>query len=312
MHGLKPRSLRESADRRLFPSSSDAPTDLRAVEHWIASDGATPEVRQFHEDLRDKKEGTILFEDDHLLVVDKPAGVNTHFSPRVVAGALEIARLLRQDDDIRSVHNVDKRVTGVLLMAKGAEAARNLRRQLADRVVSGMEIRYAAIMEGPMEVGRTLKTSVGIAKTLTDRMSVVYPGQTRGNALLETERESLTYFTPVGVMHNEDYNSTVSCVEVTPQTSVVHQVRVVAGDHLRRPVVGDRYYGARENPFTTKLLLHVSSLRIGHPEDGHMRWLEAPVPQVFDDFMANYEWVDPAAIPNNEGSRQSASGTLYF
>ena len=172
----------------------------------------------------------VLYEDDHLVVVDKPTGLVVHpgagtDSATLVEGLLADRTLPPSDDPVRPgiVHRLDKETSGVIVVAKTAAALVHLQRQFAARAVAKS---YLAVVSGaiPEEEG-TIDAPIGRDPAHPRRMSVQAQGRPA-----ETDFRVLTRFD----------DSTLLLVR--PHTGRTHQVRV----HLRyigHPVVGDLIYG---------------------------------------------------------------------
>jgi len=178
----------------------------------------------------------IVYEDDHLAVVDKPAGLVVHPAPGNPAHTLVNALLyhfgrLSSDDSPEGVrpgiiHRLDKDTSGLLLVAKNDSVARRLRRQLAEREIVKI---YTAVVCGhlPIDEGTV---NLPIGRSIRDRkkMTVTNVGS----------REAITHYTV-----RERYRIN-DLVEVRLETGRTHQIRVHFS-HLNRPVLGDPDYGGR-------------------------------------------------------------------
>jgi 23S rRNA pseudouridine1911/1915/1917 synthase len=236
---------------------------VQAKRHRVA-EGETLEVRPAPAPLSDLEPEdsvpfTIHFEDEHLIVVDKPAGVVTHPSAGHAGGTLVhglLAHAIRGGDDPTRpgiVHRLDRDTSGLLVVAKSERAHRRLQRMMKRREI---ERRYMVMVHGQAPPARTVERAIGRDRRVRTRMSVQV-GEDRGRL------ERLGDF---------------SLLEARLDTGRTHQIRV----HLEAeglPVVGDPVYGRRANPFgLTRQFLHAAHLGFPHPETGEPVEVESPLP----------------------------------
>jgi 23S rRNA pseudouridine1911/1915/1917 synthase len=212
----------------------------------------------------------VRFEDEHLLVVAKPAGLVVHPGAGHPTGTLVNALLGRDDPRLSAaggtvrpgiVHRLDKDTSGLLLVAKDDLAHAALARDLAARRI---ERRYLALVQGHLEPGGTVDAPIGRHPRDRKRMAVV-PGGRRA----------------VSHWHVLERLDGVDLVEVRLETGRTHQIRVHLSS-IGHPVVGDRTYGADprlaqrlglDRPF-----LHAWRLRLRHPLSGDPIELSEPLP----------------------------------
>lgn len=212
----------------------------------------------------------ILYEDEELIVIDKPAGLSVHApgvgraTPSVVGALLLQGKELAGGPPERPgvVHRLDAATSGVMVLAKGERAWRDLVDQFRSRTV---EKEYLALVEGEVEVeeGRVVGR-IGRDPSAPWRMRVA-----RGGKGAETE------FT---LLFRRDGRSLLL---VRPRTGRTHQIRV----HLAaigHPVVGDPLYG-REG---RRLMLHAWRLRLRHPKTREPLEFVAPPPPEFSGWLA--------------------------
>lgn len=208
----------------------------------------------------------ILYEDDEVLAVDKPAGLVVHpgagtgGSTTLVEGLLATRALPASDDPARPgiVHRIDKETTGVLVVAKTDHALTVLKRQFADRCV---EKRYLAIVAGTFDESEgCIDAPVGRDPRAPRRMAVRLDGRPAQTEFRVLKRQSGRTF-----------------LLVRPRTGRTHQIRVHF-KYIGHPVVGDGLYGGPPNE---DLLLHSWKLTILHPATGAPLTFEAPPPPVF-------------------------------
>ena len=217
----------------------------------------------------------IVYEDQVLLVVDKPAGMVVHPAPGHSGGTLVNALLAHcpelasgEDDRPGIVHRLDRDTSGLILVAKNEKARRALQRQFKERQVHKA---YLALLDGHLYPawGR-IEAAVGRDPNHRQRMSV----QTGGREAI-TEYHVLEQFAhPVGPAAG-DY----TLVEAEPLTGRTHQIRVHVAS-IGHPVVGDGIYGRRRTSLpVSRQFLHARRLGFKHPSTGQRLELEAPLPE---------------------------------
>lgn len=226
----------------------------------------------------------VLYEDDWLLVINKPPGFVVHPAPGHWRGTLVSALLHHWRgprpglDPLRPgiVHRLDKDTSGVLVIAKDATTLANLGAQFRRRQV---EKQYIAFVWGHLRHPRgTIAEPIGRHPIHRKRMAVRHGG-----------REALTRF---AVCERWD---AVTIVRLFPQTGRTHQLRV----HLAaigHPIVGDAVYGRgrarRSPPPIARQALHAERLALEHPHSGHRVRFVAPLA---DDLVALRRWCARAA-----------------
>lgn len=208
----------------------------------------------------------ILYEDDELLVINKPAGLlsiaNEKEKERTAYHQMtEHVRQSDPDARIFIVHRLDRDISGVLLAAKTAEMKYALQDQWGTLVKTRA---YTAVVEGcPQPLSGRIHTWLYETKN-----TMVYSGEQSDDGL-----EAITDYKVIGI--SPEY----SLVDIRLQSGRKNQIRV----HMTEkgcPVVGDKKYGAKSNPFK-RLGLHAGVLELRHPETGKLLRFEAKVPAVF-------------------------------
>lgn len=206
----------------------------------------------------------VRYDDDHLLVVSKPAGLVVHPGAGTPTGtlvqALEAAGvpLAPGDDPVRPgiVHRLDKETSGLLVVAKTDEARRGLVAALARHDV---ERRYLALVEGRLPTARG-RVDAPIGRDPTDRKRF---------ACVEGGKRAVTHWEVREEGTVDDV--VVSLVTCRLETGRTHQIRVHLS-HAGHPVVGDRRYGARrdlpEALGLDRFALHAHALAFVHPVTG--------------------------------------------
>ncbi|MBN1200985.1 MAG: RluA family pseudouridine synthase [Anaerolineae bacterium] len=209
----------------------------------------------------------ILYEDDNLAVVNKPAGMVVHPAYGHTSGTLVNAVLARWpqvgafSDPERAgiVHRLDKETSGVILIAKTEAALAYLREQFKSRSVHK---RYLALVEGmPDTPEGVIDAPVGRDPNQRKRMAVTHAG-----------REAVTEF------HVLETYAYYSLVEVFPRTGRTHQIRVHMA-FIGHPVAGDTVYGRRKQRIKLKRhFLHAESITFTPPGSLETITVKAPLP----------------------------------
>ena len=206
----------------------------------------------------------IVYEDDDIIVVDKPAGVAAHPTPGctgpTVQGGLAAAghRIATSGAAERQgiVHRLDANTTGVMVVAKSEHAYSVLKQAFRDRTV---DKRYHALVQGhPDPLRGTIDAPIARHPSGDGRFAVIADG-----------RPAITHYDTLEAFR------AASLVEIKLETGRTHQIRVHMAA-VRHPCVGDRLYGA--DPVlaarlgVTRQWLHAVRLGFAHPDDG--RWVE--------------------------------------
>jgi len=207
----------------------------------------------------------VVFADEHIVVVDKPAGMVTHPSKghdegTLVHGLLG-AGIAGGDDPDRPgiVHRLDRDTSGLMLVARTERAHRRLSRMMRDRDI---DRRYLALVHGEFPPALTIDRPIGRDPRRRTRQAVVQVGG----------KEAITHFRTV------ERVGRLTLVEARLETGRTHQVRV----HLEaagHPVVGDPLYGqGRAAHGLDRQFLHAYRLGLPHPATGEELSFESPLP----------------------------------
>ena len=227
------------------------------------------------------REFPVVFEDDWLLALDKPAGVAVHGGSGVSFGVIEQLRRARPAARfLELVHRLDKETSGLLLLAKKRSALLALQAQLRERGPErSMAKSYAALVAGRWP--DNLKViDVALHKYLDSA------GERRVRTVDDAHADGRRAITLVRVArHFADW----TLLDVTLKTGRTHQIRVHLAD-AGHPIAGDDKYGDRalnrslarggavpETRFE-RMFLHAKGLRFAHPASGEPMALEAPLP----------------------------------
>jgi len=228
----------------------------------------------------------IVYEDDDLLVIDKPAGMVVHPSPGHDSGTL-VHAVLHHCPQLEGVggeqrpgivHRLDKETSGLIVVAKHDRALRYLQDQFKARTVYKQ---YLALVEGRMTPPRgRINASIGRHPTNHTRQVVLPPdaatGESAGREAITDYEVLAIYAAPVRGAGNAV--ATFSLVSAELHTGRTHQIRV----HFawrQHPVVGDEIYGfKRQRIALGRHFLHAHKLRIRLPCDGEEHEFVAPLP----------------------------------
>lgn len=257
---------RASADTRLAIGDEVRVPPVRVAERPAEAAAPVP-----------PREFPLLFEDEHLLAIDKPAGVAVHGGSGVSFGVIEQLRRARpQAKFLELVHRLDKETSGVLLLAKKRSALTALQDQFRARDTGKT---YAALVIGRWPA--SLKViDVALHKTLDAA------GERHVRAVAADHADGRRSITLVKIAQAfEAY----TLLDVTLKTGRTHQIRVHLA-HSGHPIVGDPKYGDFElnRQFARgeglgglrfgRMFLHARRLAFDHPASGERLTLEAPLP----------------------------------
>jgi 23S rRNA pseudouridine1911/1915/1917 synthase len=209
----------------------------------------------------------LVFEDDSVIVVDKPAGLLTMATETerirtVYAAVRAYANSKRTAEKIFIVHRLDREASGLLVFAKTVEAKERLQDQFKDHSAGR---RYVAVVEG-----KVTPDDFTIRSYLAENAAYrVYSTRKRGQGKLAV--------THVRVMKR---NPKTTIVEVRLETGRKHQIRIHLAER-GHPVVGDKAYGGRSNPIR-RLALHAVHLAFRHPVTGKPMHFDSRYPKSFN------------------------------
>ena len=212
----------------------------------------------------------VAYEDEHLLVIDKPAGIVVHPAPGHASGTLVhglIGDLAGGDAPDRPgiVHRLDRDTSGLLVVARSQEAYARLKQLVQKR---GLEREYLALVRGrPRSRAGRIEAPIG-----RDRRD-----PTRQSLDTDRPRAAVTHFEVVEVIGEH------ALLRVRLETGRTHQIRV----HLAAiglPVVGDSAYGAPD-PVLGRQFLHATRLAFAHPFSGERVDVESPLPPDLAEYL---------------------------
>lgn len=218
----------------------------------------------------------ILYEDDYLLVVNKPKDMVVHPSAGHVSGTLVNAVLWHCQGKLSGingvlrpgiVHRIDKDTTGALVICKDDNTHRSLAEQLK---VHSITRKYRAIVQGNLkEDTGTIEGAIGRHPIDRKKMAI---NERNGKA-------AVTHYQVLERFGNSTY------VECTLETGRTHQIRVHMAS-IGHPLLGDEVYGSSKNPWHLQgQALHAMVLGFLHPHTGEYIEFQAPLPEYFDKLL---------------------------
>lgn len=224
----------------------------------------------------------ILYEDEHLLVLDKPAGLVVHPGAGNPDGTL-LNALLAHCPDLQHipraglVHRIDKDTSGLLVVAKTLAAQADLVEQLSEKTVYR---EYEAVVQGVLVSGGTIDAPIGRHPNERVKMAVIPGG-----------KPAVTHYRVITRFRGHTH------VRVQLETGRTHQIRVHFA-HKGHPLLGDPVYGGRHRHpkgATPELLdilarfprqaLHARRLGLEHPASGEEMQFESPLPADFQELL---------------------------
>lgn len=221
----------------------------------------------------------IVYEDNDIIVVNKPKGLVVHPANGNPDGTLvnAIMAICKESlsgigGEIRPgiVHRLDKDTSGLIIVAKNDKAHINMSKEIKDRQVKKI---YIALVRGRVaENEATINMPIGRSTKDRKKMAVRKDG-----------KEAITHFKVLKRYHN------YTLLEVKIDTGRTHQIRVHMAE-IGHPIVGDMVYSNGKNEFgVVGQMLHAKSLDFKHPITGKQIHLEAELPQYFKDVLNKLE-----------------------
>ena len=226
---------------------------------------------------------TIVYEDEHLLVIDKPAGLVVHPGAGNARGTLMNA-LLHHDETLNLVpraglvHRLDKETSGLLLVARNLTAQQALASMIEQRLIKRV---YHAVCQTALTGGGVIEAPIDRNPKDRTRMMVRSGG-----------RESRTHYRLLERFRAQSY------IELVLDTGRTHQIRVHMA-HIRAPLIGDPVYGGRprlppkpsdalrlELQSFPRQALHARALSFAHPADGRELQFVSPLPDDIERLLA--------------------------
>jgi 23S rRNA pseudouridine1911/1915/1917 synthase len=240
----------------------------------------------------------IVYEDDALIVIDKPKSLVVHPAAGHATGTLVNALIAHCGDSLSGiggvrrpgiVHRLDKDTTGVMVVAKTDRAHRALSKQFENKLEGPLERGYLAFVWGAPERPR------GTIDAPLDR----HPHARDKRAVRQGGREAVTHWELIERYIGTDGKAVASLLACTLETGRTHQIRVHLA-HIGHPIMGDETYSAGFKTKASRLppearaaleslgrqALHAERLAFEHPDTGELMEFEAPLPADLDALRA--------------------------
>ena len=221
----------------------------------------------------------VIYEDEDIIVVNKPKGMVVHPANGNPDGTLVNAIMNICKDSLSGiggeirpgiVHRIDKDTSGLLIIAKNDKAHINLSEQIKNREITK---KYVALVRGVIKENEaTIDMPIGRSDKDRKKMAVKKDG-----------KKAVTHFKVI-----ERYNG-YTYLDIKIDTGRTHQIRVHLAE-IGYPIVGDGVYSNGKNPFGVEgQMLHAKSLEFKHPIIGKTLKLEAPLPEYFEEVLNRLE-----------------------
>lgn len=220
----------------------------------------------------------IVYEDDDVLVVNKPKGMVVHPAAGHYSGTLVNAlmfhcgeRLSGINGEIRPgiVHRIDKDTSGLLMVAKNDSAHLKLSEQIKEHSFTR---EYQTVVTGSIKEGGTINAPIGRCKTDRKKMCVT----------LDNSRDAITHYSVIRNYAGYTY------LNVRLETGRTHQIRVHLS-YIGHPVAGDEVYGNDKPRWLCGQCLHAKKLGFIHPRTGEYMEFNSELPDYFVKFLRSIE-----------------------
>lgn len=232
----------------------------------------------------------VIYENQDILVINKPAGILAHASLHILKGDKKEETLAdwikkhypetaRVGDNPKErpgmVHRLDKDTSGVMVIARNQKTFDYLKNLFKK---SEVEKKYLALVKGEVKNPGEIRKPIGLIHGSTRRSVVML---NKKGVKMKMVKEAVTKYTPIKVLEKD--NKTFTLLEIFPKTGRTHQIRVHLAS-IHHPIVGDKMYGVFENPWNLKRqFLHALSIEFSLPgqslSDGKKLKLEAGLPK---------------------------------
>lgn len=215
----------------------------------------------------------IIYEDDQLLILNKPSGIAVHGGSGLNFGVIEGLRALRPKMQfLELVHRLDRATSGVLLVAKKRASLVYLHEQLR---LQKIKKRYLALVHGRWNLNTKIISTILFKNDIASRINnteIISENLYRGKL-------ATTHF-----CIKENFNNIATLLLITPKTGRTHQIRIHT-NYENHPIIGDEIYGNYASNAVFKkygldrLFLHADSLSFYHPHTKKLFYTRAPIDQ---------------------------------
>ncbi len=220
----------------------------------------------------------IIYEDDDLMVINKPSGLVVHpaaghFTGTLVNGLLAHTNVLSSNNgDLRPgiVHRIDKDTSGLLVVAKNDKAHEKLSMQLKDKTLSRV---YVALVQGRINHD-TGTIDAPIGRDPFDRKKMCVTD--------ENSKEAITHFRVL-----ERYKN-ASLIECKLETGRTHQIRVHM-NYIKHPIINDPVYGTKKKISDFGQMLHAKEIGFIHPKTNEYMSFKSDVPKEFNEILKKFK-----------------------
>ncbi|CAL4321618.1 RluA family pseudouridine synthase [Buchnera aphidicola] len=229
--------------------------------------------------LKKKLLSCILYEDDYLLIINKPSGIAVHGGSGLKFGIIEIFRYLKPECHfLELIHRIDRDTSGVLMLAKKKMALRSLHEQFRNNEI---QKQYFALLHGHLK-NKNLVIKTPLKKKIIKNKKKIISVNNDG-------KKSISIFK----VKKKLKSSTI--VYITPKTGRTHQIRVHAS-YIGHPIIFDPIYGnyILDNNIDKKykkkkLLLHALSIKFQHPKNFQKCLIHAPISNRFKKHVNDFK-----------------------
>jgi 23S rRNA pseudouridine1911/1915/1917 synthase len=252
--------------------------------------------RKVHEVLPEPIPLYVIYEDHHIIVLNKPPGIVVHPAPGNYTGTLVNALLYHygslpalhsgphgsERERAGIVHRLDKDTSGVMVVTRTQESLRSLSSQFKNRVV---QKRYVALVAGIIKKGSGT-IEAGLGRHVRERKKI--------SVHTHKAREAVSLFKVIERFKN------ATLVEVEIKTGRTHQIRVHMA-HIGYPILGDRIYGGAKaaklgGDAVARQMLHAASLSLLHPDTGHPMTFSVPPPKDMMETIEKLRGMKPHSV----------------
>lgn len=225
--------------------------------------------------IKEKLLSCILYEDKHLIIINKPPGIPVHGGSGIIYGIIELFRIIKNRCTyLELIHRLDKDTSGILMMCKNKTYLKKIQQQFKEKKVKK---KYIALLHGKMKQNKQIISQPLIKNQLPNEKKKV---------IIHTDgKKSTTIFKKKYFFKN------TTLAIIIPKTGRTHQIRVHAA-YIGNPILFDKLYGNTNLDYTIhskhtkkKILLHAESIIFYHPINNKQYFIKAPINNRFKKYM---------------------------